>query len=209
MAGFTTVILITITLGLFAYAALGNIHSAATNIVSDSLPGVYIIGQIQNAQSQKYALILEYLQYRDKDQADRARVEADIETNTATLSARMDEYEKTIFTSKDRQLFDALKDARVIFLNSVTEVVTASKASQSQEALALFESHLKPAFQKFTDAIQAEVTFNKDNGDENGKAITAAVSSAKSGVLIGLLLASIAASLIALFLTRGIATQLV
>ena len=45
-AGFATVNLIAVALGLFAYSQLGVIDTSAKRIIEDSLPGLYFIGKI-------------------------------------------------------------------------------------------------------------------------------------------------------------------
>jgi methyl-accepting chemotaxis protein len=204
-AGFTAVILIAAALGIFAYLGLGNVQKHAVGITSDSLPGVYVVGQIQSLQARKMVLLLQHAEATDP--AEMLRLETAIDGLTRQLGGLFGDYEKTIFTQKDRDLFTALTAARSAFVASAAEFVTTSRASKEQ-ALAMVGARLDPAFQKFSDATAAEVTFNKENGDASAKEISSSVSFAKTGVLISLFLTVIAGGLIALFIARSIATPL-
>ena len=203
--GFIAVIAITMATGIFAYTGIGRIQKSATSITTDSLPGIYIIGQIQSLQSRKFALLMEHIQ--QSDPGEMTRIETDIDELTHQLGGLFGDYEKTIFTEKDRNLFATLTAARSDFVAAAADIVRTSRASK-KEAFALMASKVKPAFQKFSDATSAEVAFNKANGDESATTITKAVSFARSGVAIGLLLAVIAGGLIAFYITRSITAPL-
>jgi methyl-accepting chemotaxis protein len=66
MAGFAAVIAIALTLGLFAYRQIGNISKSSTDISGNSLPSVYVIGEIQAGAEESMALILEHVISVDK-----------------------------------------------------------------------------------------------------------------------------------------------
>jgi methyl-accepting chemotaxis protein len=200
--GFAAVIFITIVIVVFAYISLGGIEKVATVIATDNMPGIYVIGQIQSFQARKLALVLEHVQ--QSKEADRNQLETEIDGITQQLGTLMTDYEQTITTQHGRELFEAIKVARGAFVDSAATVLKASRENRKQEALALVDSQMKPAFLKFSNATQAEVTDNKARGDESVKTITALVSQARSWVLIGLLLAITAAVLIALLIGRGI-----
>lgn len=59
-AGFTAVILIAISLVLFAYIELVSIDRASNVITSGNLRGIYITGQIKSLQERKLQLLLEH-----------------------------------------------------------------------------------------------------------------------------------------------------
>jgi methyl-accepting chemotaxis protein len=153
-AGFTAVIFITIVIVVFAYTSLGGIEKVATVIATDNIPGIYVIGQIQSFQARKLALVLEHVQ--QSNQADLSRLETGIDGMTQQLAALMSDYERTITTQHDRELFEAVKAARGAFVDSAATVLKASRENRKQEALALVDAQMKPAFLKFSDATQAE-----------------------------------------------------
>ena len=203
--GFIAVIVITLALGIFAYTGIGSIQKSATNITADSLPGIYIIGQIQSLQSRKFALVMEHIQ--QSDPREMTRIETDLDELTHQLGGLFGDYEKTIFLQKDRDLFVTLTAARADFVAAAADIVRTSRASK-KEAFAQMGSKVKPSFRRFSDATSAEVAFNKANGDESATAITKAVSFARSGVVISLLLAVISGGLIAFYITRSITAPL-
>ena len=205
-AGFATVIAIAISLVFFAFAELRGIDRVSTIITGDNMPGIYIIGRIQSLQARKLAVVMEHV--LRSDQTEMARLEAEADGITAQLGALMSDYAKTITTQEDRDLFEAVKAARQPFVESVAEVLKESRASRKKEAQAVITAKVMSTFQKFSEATEAEVTYNKVSGDASAKAITSLIATAQEGVLGGLLLAVIAAALIAYFTGRGITVPL-
>jgi methyl-accepting chemotaxis protein len=201
-AGFTAVILISAALGVFAFSRVSVINTSAKSIATDSLPGLYAIGQIQTSAALNRGLLLEHLLAGDKDGKARAQIRMDELRNQITR--QLAEYEKTITTSRDRELFEALKSARANFLGTFDEVLRLSSDLKDKEAVDLFNTRLDPMYKKFSEAVDAEVALNKENGDRSGQAIMDAGSSAQTGILIGIGFAIAVATGISIFVVRSI-----
>ena len=206
IAGFAAVIFITIALAAFAYTEVSGIGKVADLIVTDNLPGIYMIGQVEILQNRKMALLFEHVQRTEK--AEMSRIATKIDENTKQTTFQLDQYEQTITTPDDRALYDAIKSSRADFVSAQAEVLNASIRMSKKEAMALIDSRLKPSFLKFSETTVAETKLNKDHGDGSAKAITASVKGAKRGVLFGLLLAVAVAGWIAVFIGRGITIPL-
>jgi len=76
-AGFAAVILVAAALGLFAYFQLGGIEKSSAAIAANALPGVHLIGQVQNGIQKEFGLVLMALSSTDPTAI--ARFEAGIE----------------------------------------------------------------------------------------------------------------------------------
>jgi methyl-accepting chemotaxis protein len=205
-AGFGAVTLVAIMLGGVAYTQLISIDKAATRITVDALPGVSLIGQYQALSYKNFALLLQHVLATDTDEMDR--LEGEISTGRASLSAQLAAYEKTISDPRDRELFAAIGTARVPYLECYSRVIKLSRGLKTKEAMALVEGQLKPLFDKLAAANEASVAFNKENGDDAGKSITHAVGSAKTGIVLGLLLALAIALGVSIVATRSIANPM-
>lgn len=92
-AGFGVVILILAALGVFAWSRVAAIENNATRITSNSLPGVYLVGQIQNGIRKEFGLLLQYLNSANKDEPDR--IEAQIKESRAVNAGRRAEYKSS------------------------------------------------------------------------------------------------------------------
>lgn len=205
-SGFAAVILIAIVLVGFAYTAVERIESVATTITADNLPAVYMIGQIQTLQTKNFALATQHIV--ETDRAAMERISAGINANKARITALMSAYQGVISNPEDRKLFDAVKAARGDFVTSFGEVLKASSTARKIDAAVLSSARLRPAFEKFAAATDAEVKDNNDRAAESARGITASVKRAKSGIMLGLALAVTAAILIAVFIARSITLPL-
>src|SRR4051794_38676281 len=110
-AGFTAVIFIAAMLGFYASLQLGLIDTKAHRVAEDSLPGIYVIGQIRSDTLQNFNLLLEHV--ASNERIEMTRIETDIKAQRESIGGLYNSYEKTITTEKDRELFQALKSARV------------------------------------------------------------------------------------------------
>ncbi|HXE15068.1 MAG TPA: methyl-accepting chemotaxis protein [Bryobacteraceae bacterium] len=205
-AGFAVVILIAAALGIFAFTRLVAIGGAATRITADSMPGVYVAGQLQNAVQLRFQLLLEHIVALDKAEKDRLAVQ--INDATSKMNSLLDGYQKTIFTEKDRQNFNAAEAARAPYMSSFAQVLALSVQMKNKEAIDLFDTQLRPLYNKYFESTEAIVSFNKAGADEAATNIQSAVSSAKTGVLIGLGIALVLAICISLFVARSITRPL-
>jgi methyl-accepting chemotaxis protein len=205
-AGFGAVILITIAVVVFACTAVGNVQQAANTIATDNLPAVYLIGQIQTVHARKYALAMEYL--AQTETSDKSRTAVELEAVTAKTTALLSDYEATITTKSDRDLFDRVKTAGDPLRDAYVQLLRLSTESRNKEALALLNNTVKPAAQRLQEATEAVVSLNKQHAEESGKSVASLVGNARTGMLLGLALAIGAAIFIASYVGRGVTIPL-
>jgi methyl-accepting chemotaxis protein len=206
MSGFAVVILIAAALGIFAFSRLVSIGTAATRITADSMPGLYLAGELQNAVQLRFELLLEHVVATNKSEKDRLAVQ--INEATTKMNAFLDGYQKTIYTDKDRQSFNAAEAARAPYTSSFSQVESLSAQMKNKEALDLFDSQLRPLYNKYFEATESIVALNKAGADQAATDIQSAVSSAKTGVLSGLAAALLLAVVISLLVARSITRPL-
>src|SRR5579863_7325862 len=95
-----------------AYTQLHRIQATATRITRDTLPSIYMSGQLQSIVLHRYALLADYV---DADEPKRTGLEREIESASARIDDIMHEYEALIDSPVDRRLFGDLKSARAPF----------------------------------------------------------------------------------------------
>ncbi|HEV2446512.1 MAG TPA: MCP four helix bundle domain-containing protein, partial [Candidatus Sulfopaludibacter sp.] len=196
-------------LGLFAYSQVGGIQKNSAIITSNSLPGVYLLGQVQNGIQKEFALVLQSVYSTDRAEIDR--MAGEIKESRTLNAARRETYQKLITSDRQRALFDALMAARNIYVDSYDAVlqISASHTSQShQQAIDLVNRNVKPAEQKYLEAAANLVAGNQAVAEEDGKNVQEAVGGARTGVLAGLGAALLAAVCISLFIVRSITRPL-
>ena len=205
--GFAAVLLIASALGIFAYSRLIKIGGRARFITADCMPGGFLAEEIEMKAQELLLLPAKHILSQDKGEMEA------IEARTTALKTEIDkslkDYEATISTPEDREIFRRIGPAREKFIAIRNQaVLPASRLGKKAEAQAAFKSQLEPAFLEYAKACQAVVDLNKRNADEAGGTIMGAVSAAKSGILIGLLSALAVGAAIGIFLSRSISSAL-
>ncbi len=205
-AGFGLVLTLAATLGVFAFLKLQGIDSNANTIATDTTPGALLSAQVQITTATSYGLLFQMV--IAKDPAIRSEWEAAVREARSRNSEVMTQYESTIKVSRDRELFEVLKNRRAAFTAAVDEVIRLSAAGKTEDALASFEKQLAPAHSQLQQSASELVAFNRANGEAASKAILESVASAQSAILIVLGLALVAGIVVALFVTRSITQPL-
>ncbi|MBW8886307.1 MAG: MCP four helix bundle domain-containing protein [Fibrobacteres bacterium] len=205
--GFSAVLVIASALGAFAYSRLIKIGGNASFITTDCMPGVFLAEEIQKKAQTLLLLPAKHILAQDK--ADMEAIEEQTRVLKGDIDKILKDYEATITTQEDRDLFAKIAPARERFINIRNQsVLPASRLGKKAEAQAAFKSQLEPAFVEYAKACQAVVDMNKRNADEAGVSIMGAVSAAKSGILFGLLAALSVGAAIGIFLSRSISSAL-
>ncbi len=206
-AGFGAVLLIAVALGAFAYTRLVTISTESNLMTNDCWPGLYMAEEIQKRSQQNIFLTSDHLLASDK--ADQERVEGEMLKLKAGIDKSLADYEGTITTAEDKELFGKIAPARAKFLAIRNQaVLPPSRLGKLAEAQAAFKHQLQPAFDEYLAVCQALVELNKRNGDGIGVEITHATSAAKSGILFGLLAAVAMGASVGIFLSRSISSAL-
>jgi hypothetical protein len=176
-AGFGAVILIAVALGVFAYTRVGVIHESSTDISENSLPSVYVIGEMQANTQAFYGLLLRHVVTNDK--GEMARIGMQIETSRAHTGELIARYEKLISNDKDKELFQAIKDARTDFKKEADEVIKLSEIGTAESKKQALEMaiKLKPTHDRYVAATVAEVEFNQGLAAESSKVVKNSVRS--------------------------------
>jgi hypothetical protein len=145
--GFGAVICIAVALGVFAYTRVGVIDSTATRITADCLPGVSAIGQAQNNLTTTYSLLSQHV--NSTDAAEMARVDSEAQNVRSRNVQVLADYEKSITTQADKEMFESLKASRGMFWASFDEIAKLSRASKKKEATDRFNQELRPLYKKY------------------------------------------------------------
>src|SRR5262249_22288848 len=151
--GFGITILLTVILGVIAYTQLKAVDRAATRITADALPGIYLMGRTQVTATTQFALLREYVNSNvlnsmlgnegsAADKSEKVRLEAEIEAAEVATGSSMAEYEKAIQSTKDRELFEAIKAARAPYVECLKQIMDLSRAGKHQVALELINNKL-------------------------------------------------------------------
>ncbi len=205
--GFGVIIVIASALGLFAYGQLRRIDESTKRITDDSLPGVYLIGQLKVLSLARFGVLKD--QIRGGDAISLAALQAEGEQLTRRVSETIEKYEKTIHLEEDRRLFAAMQRERAPYLEKIQEA-TALVGGRGGRAGAQYQvlRQIQPFYERYSAALDELVSFNKVQGDLGAAGIQTAVNRASNGILLGLALALAVAVATTFWVTRGITEPL-
>jgi len=99
-AGFAVVILIAAALGMFAYTRVGAIERSSNQITMNSLPGMYLVGEIRDAVLRMQILVERHTNSTDK--GEMAQLEAESQAISARATGIIAEYQKLLVNDRAR-----------------------------------------------------------------------------------------------------------
>jgi methyl-accepting chemotaxis protein len=175
-------------------------------IIGDSLPGVYLSGQVlAGFKDQRIAMLELIAATQDAEQARCKRTIAELEVKARDL---LTAYEKTITTARDRDIYSRVGPAHARMMQVWAQVEQLDSEKKDQEALAMWRSQLVPAALEQIKAINDLTDFNKSNGDVNAEAATAAAFGARWLNWLMMAIAVGSGALMAFFGVRSVNTAL-
>ena len=171
IAGFATMLLIIIALGVFSLWRLTGLAQNLAYLADNALPSILLLEESASL-SRDNLISLERL-----DPSNTAARNAELEQKIATNKARVDELQKTyealISDAEDRRLFEETKRARDAMATARTQALELVHEGKTEKSQKMTEEVVVPDYEKYLDAIDAHVEYNRKLGAsnaDNGKA---------------------------------------
>lgn len=131
-------------------------------LAMDTFPGLVYAGEAMNRINENW--FDAYLLLNMESPGVRSDLIQKIEANSALPAWRR--YNAAIFDQRDQQLFNQMERNRDEYLVERAEYFQRIEASRMEEAKILFESRLKPAFEKYRDSARNMFAFNARIGKQ-------------------------------------------
>jgi methyl-accepting chemotaxis protein len=205
VCAFAAIILIAAGLGGYSYFQLQSIASHASLITTDSMAGIYCVGEVENLANQNSLLLTKHLMSKNDDL--RLDFEAQINTNLQKILELSEAYKKTrssVASAGSKSGAGSFEELESQYRTYFGEALALSKENKIQEALEIKQNQLEPMFAKFDH----EVELSKQAGDEAGAQIQASVRNSKIGMAIGLCIMFLGALGIGYLLIRSTSSLL-
>lgn len=175
-------IFILMALASLAYTELHRIKATAARITGDTLPSIYLSGQLQSFTLLRYTLLTDYVDVNDN--AERAALERQIDSVDSQINDVIIQYDDLIDSPTDRQLFEALKSTRAPYGECFNRVLSLRRQGKVEEARNLIQTQLIPLRNAFLKAADAEVVWNKADADDSVNGIAKALNWTSTSILI-------------------------
>jgi methyl-accepting chemotaxis protein WspA len=206
LGSFAVILALMMVMGGIAYTRLATIEKAAASTAMDSVPGLYSSTAIAGNLLTTYALTVEQLGQGDILAAQK--LQERWQANQEKFSASIRQYESTIKTPQDRELFEAFKAQVAPYTDLQQAILKLNSDLKYKEVNEMWRDKLDPALEHAREAIQATVNLNKANADQSIEEIAAAISSAKIRMLVSFIVTLLFTSVGAYYLLRGISEPL-
>jgi methyl-accepting chemotaxis protein len=194
-------LVVTASLGTFAYVRITTVAGQLGTITGDCLPGAINSGKAESLV--RRGMVLTHRQVITDDEQKLAKLDADIKANRELLDGILKQYEDSITQPEDRKLYSAIAPLRQAYMETREQVLTLSRQHKDKEAQALLEGTLDSQYLKLADAATALTEYNKTRGEQVAAEATGTVSAAKTGIVIAVGLALALGAVIATLVIRG------
>jgi methyl-accepting chemotaxis protein len=202
VAGFATILVLVAALTVTSYVLLRQAKDAAHFMTVDAMPGLDAMSKINGAVGAIQINVLRDLMAKTPEEHKKYR-EVIMAARENTLKL-MGNYESSITTSEDRELFGKLKEARdqyVAVRNQLLDLIDAGKMDEAQQFNA---ASLRPAFEKYDQLVDQELTLNLNNGNQETEQTVKATDRAMSFILGISVIVMIFGIVIATIITGGL-----
>src|SRR5207248_665191 len=153
------------------------VDSAVHSIAVDSLPGLYSSARLDSLVREMRVVMLRHIAVDNAEM--KYQAESSIADAQNKFQVELRNYEKSILTARDRELFSKVRPAYDQFTRAWSKIQPISREMKSKEAITLWMAEGFPAALSTSKALEEEVALNKATGEASGAAATAAADSAR------------------------------
>lgn len=185
-----------------AFQRLARVDAETAELRGDSLPGMSITGQLLGSALENHTLVQSHVIASDDGRM--KALEAALRAGRARFDELCAQYRTTITTAEDRIKFEALLALMPRYHELQDRVMALSAAHRDDEARALVDAELYPAFQKVQRAVQESTTLNERAAERSVVEIADTVAQAQLRVSLTGAAAFLLALLCGYLLVRAI-----
>ena len=203
---FFLVLTMTVVLGGVAITTLSMVNQASSDLALKWMPGV---GHLTNLRS----AILELREFETKhtraeDSSAMDEYESKMDSLLLHINAQIAGYEERIAGSEEKKQFDVFKKSWAEYLVIDRNVLRLSRTNKQTDAREIGDGASRMASNDSIDALDRLTAFNFEGGRQAAGNATRTYARARIGT-IGLLAGTLlVGALLAIFITRGLLTQL-
>ncbi|MBN1404497.1 MAG: MCP four helix bundle domain-containing protein [Opitutales bacterium] len=198
--GFLCLCAIVSIIGAMSYFSLSTIHRDSGIMGNNALPGAIKIAQIKDNLSQEYSYLERIVRETNAQEKERlTSVFQTLETNNEKL---LKEYESTIISEKNLQLFDKSNKLKASFISSSDIILQMAIENRTGEAYNYINDTFFPIYREYRDTLQEMVKFNEERGIEMRDTIENTISTSIFTTTSGIVAALIISIVIATIITR-------
>jgi methyl-accepting chemotaxis protein len=188
--------------GVVAVTSLGLISQKLNSVVNDSLAGTYLLGRIDGTQLDLRGATLHHVATSDRKMKEsKDKQAAALVTQAASL---FKEYEQTISTVRDRELFQPIPGFFDAYVQACEKVRTLSRDEKSKDAMTIYDTEGDATRKRLKDAINELIQYKRTSAAENAASATSLASQGRLWTFIILTFSLLAGASLAYVIIGGI-----
>lgn len=203
--GFALIVAAMLVMGGIAFVRLKHIQDEETLLRSDSIPGLYVAGQMEAAWHSYYTALHGLV---GLPAAELAAAQARLDERRAAYEAATRRYENTIVVAEDRAAFQALSGLTAPLLAQQAELLRQAGTGDTAALQKTLRERIDPMFDKAEAAIGRLIEYNNDRAVTSGRRIDEAVQAARYGMGVAFAIALLVAVLAGFYLLKAITEPL-
>jgi len=158
-------IVLTITLGVSTLVGLTGFNKIVKSLSDDSLAGVSQCSKVEADLLELRGDAWKHIASSDAKMI--AEMDREMQRLKEQINTGLANYEKTIFTDEDRQLFAKIKPALERYYQAWDGVAVISRTGRNEEASKKYVAEADSPYRAAKEAIEAETEFNRKTGAVN------------------------------------------
>jgi len=158
-----TLVASTLMLGGIGALTVDHILATVRSLTTDSLPRVWIMGQVRAAllqvQNEGWRHIASY------DAKDMTMAEQNIERLKGEIAGLLQQFEKTISNAEDRKHYEKIRPLYDAYMAAWEQVRVVSRSGIGAAAHQKFVDEADPAFTSLMEAVAAQLEYTRHGAD--------------------------------------------
>ncbi|NMG35037.1 HAMP domain-containing protein [Azoarcus sp. TTM-91] len=190
---------------IICYVQIGRVDELAGEVARNWLPSVQQAAKLSELRLRYRVRSLEYLLAAP---ADKAKVEKALGELDASVQEAVDGYTPLIASDEDRRLIETVRSTARDYAKVVNTAIEHEKAGRESEALQVQRENWLPAANRVRDAIEALVTYNRQNADAATAMGSNAAAQARTTAIAALITGTVLALASSVFFARLLSNRL-
>jgi len=199
--GFAATVLLTASLGGFAWSQLQTITTTAHQVVDVAVPSLAAADDINSGTRTNVSLLLMHIAANDP--ARMKTCEDQIAATRSEITALYTKFESLITSPEVRKNYDDTIAARAAWSAARDHAIELSKTGKKDAAMAYFYTDAFPAFEKVRQAVDKLAQDAEESAKAQGSAMNATGNTARTGIALGIGTALVLGFTIALLIVRS------
>jgi methyl-accepting chemotaxis protein len=206
MGSFIIILILAVTIGLAGISKIRAVNSIVGEMAANILPGVKFAGSMDTSISDYSGAVRKHV--LSGEEKDMEATEQEMAQSLQELENNKKEYEKTIITDEDRQLYQQFNKEWENYLKAARQAVQLSRRDRDMEAAGLLSGSVLQSYENAENTLHKIIELNDRLAGDMYKRSQEIYKSAVTVVLSIIILASLAGLLLSVLISRGIAGSL-